>query len=33
MPQSCRVLFPTQMAHWAKNHVGILTTAAHLMTY
>jgi len=26
-------LCPTQMAYWAKNHVAILTRAAHLMTY
>ena len=27
------MLCPTQMAYWAKNHVAILTRAAHLMTY
>jgi len=26
-------LCPTQMPHWAKNHVAILTSAAHLRTY
>jgi len=26
-------LCPAQMAYWAKNHVAILTKAAHLMTY